>query len=43
MLFKYALSDMKLAALYINNVNNIEVYFETIENTAIFDKASYKG
>ena len=34
---------MKLAVLYINKVNNVEVHFETIENAAMFNKASYKG
>ena len=40
---KNASSDMKLAGLYINNVNNVEVRFETIENVNIFDSVEYKG
>ena len=42
-LFKYSISDTYFGVLHINEMNNLEVQFETLYDTKAVDRIEYKG
>ena len=40
--FKYTSSNNKVSALYLNNMINIKVRFETLHNINVLEQASFK-
>jgi len=42
-LFKNTPSNDKVGALYLNNMINIKVRFETLKNTNVLEVAEYEG
>ena len=40
--FKESIKDMRLCALHINELNNVEIRFESLYNVKVFDRVSYK-
>ena len=41
--FKHTTSDDKVGVLYLNNMNNTKVRFETLYNINVFDQVEFQG
>ena len=43
MSFKESTKNIRLCALHVNELNNVETRFESLYNAKVFDIVSYKG
>ena len=41
--FKESISHIRLRALQINELNNIETRFKNLKNASVFDRVTYNG